>query len=54
MADVWVRLPGLGRAAWRRVGGNLVVRAIDEVPILAVVASRAQGTTVVRDAAELR
>lgn len=36
------------------LGGELVVRAIDEVPILAVVAAFASGTTVVRDAGELR
>ncbi len=36
------------------VGGDLVVRAIDEFPIFAVAATQAQGTTVVREAAELR
>lgn len=36
------------------VGGNLIVRAIDEVPALCVAAARAEGTTVIRDAAELR
>jgi 3-phosphoshikimate 1-carboxyvinyltransferase len=36
------------------VGGETVVRMIDEFPALAVVASQAHGTTVVRDAAELR
>jgi 3-phosphoshikimate 1-carboxyvinyltransferase len=36
------------------VAGELTVRAIDELPILAVVAARAQGVTVFRDAAELR
>jgi 3-phosphoshikimate 1-carboxyvinyltransferase len=36
------------------LAGDVVVRAIDEVPILAVVAARAHGTTVVRDASELR
>ena len=36
------------------VGGDLVVRAIDEFPILAVAATQAQGETMVRDAAELR
>ena len=36
------------------VGGDLVVRAIDEFPILAVVATQAHGDTMVRDAAELR
>jgi 3-phosphoshikimate 1-carboxyvinyltransferase len=37
-----------------RVGGALVVRAIDEFPVLAVAATQAHGETVVRDAAELR
>ena len=36
------------------IGGPLVVRAIDELPILAVAATQAQGETVVRDAGELR
>lgn len=36
------------------VSGELVVRAIDELPILAVVASAAEGITHFRDAAELR
>ena len=36
------------------VGGDLVVRAIDELPILAVAATQAAGETLVRDAAELR
>ena len=36
------------------VGGSLVVRAIDELPILSVLAARADGTTSILDAAELR
>ena len=36
------------------VAGDLVVRSIDEMPVLAVAATQAHGTTVVRDAAELR
>lgn len=36
------------------VSGDLVVRAIDEFPILAVAATQAHGETIVRDAAELR
>ncbi|MEW5988238.1 MAG: 3-phosphoshikimate 1-carboxyvinyltransferase [Chloroflexota bacterium] len=35
-------------------GGDLVVRAIDELPVWAVAASQAAGVSVVRDAAELR
>jgi 3-phosphoshikimate 1-carboxyvinyltransferase len=36
------------------VDGDLVVRMIDEFPILAVLASQAQGETIVREAEELR
>ena len=36
------------------IGGDLVPRLIDEVPALSLAACFAQGTTVVRDAAELR
>jgi len=36
------------------VGGDTVVRMIDEFPILAVAATQAQGETLVRDAQELR
>lgn len=36
------------------IKGDLAVRSIDELPILAVLAARAHGTTVVRDAEELR
>jgi 3-phosphoshikimate 1-carboxyvinyltransferase len=36
------------------VGGEIVVRAIDEFPIFAVAATQAAGTTTIREAAELR
>ena len=36
------------------IAGGLVPRAIDELPVLAAAACFAQGTTVIRDAAELR
>ncbi len=36
------------------IGSNMVVRAIDEIPILAVAACFAKGTTIVKAAAELR
>lgn len=36
------------------VGGDTVVRMIDEFPVLAVAATQAQGETVIRDARELR
>ena len=36
------------------IGGELIPRLIDELPLLALLATQAQGTTLVRDAAELR
>jgi len=36
------------------IAGDLAVRSIDELPVLAVIAARARGTTIVRDASELR
>lgn len=36
------------------IGGDLIPRLIDEIPILAVAAVFAQGKTIIRDAAELR
>ncbi|MFN2183536.1 MAG: 3-phosphoshikimate 1-carboxyvinyltransferase [Anaerolineae bacterium] len=51
VADVVVRGAELRGV---EVGGGLVVRAIDEFPILAVAATQAHGETTVRDAAELR
>jgi 3-phosphoshikimate 1-carboxyvinyltransferase len=37
-----------------RIEGAVIPRAIDEIPVLSVAASYAAGTTVIRDAAELR
>jgi 3-phosphoshikimate 1-carboxyvinyltransferase len=51
VADLTVRFSSLRGV---EVGGGTVVRMIDEFPILAVAATQAHGTTVVRDAAELR
>jgi 3-phosphoshikimate 1-carboxyvinyltransferase len=36
------------------IAGDLIPRLIDEIPILAVAAAFAKGTTIIRDAAELR
>lgn len=36
------------------IGGALIPRIIDEIPVLAVAATQAQGQTIIRDAAELR
>ena len=51
VGDVTARAGAL-RAA--EVGGDLIPRMIDEVPLLAVAATQAGGTTIIRDAAELR
>ena len=51
IADLRVRF---SRLRGTHIGGALVVRAIDEFPVLAVAATQAEGETVVRDAAELR
>ena len=51
VGDIVVRPSALRGAS---VSGDEVVRAIDELPLVAVLAARAQGTTVVADAAELR
>jgi len=51
VADLVVRAGGVRGV---EVRGDQVPRMIDEFPILAVVATQAEGKTVVRDAAELR
>ncbi|HNT76651.1 MAG TPA: 3-phosphoshikimate 1-carboxyvinyltransferase [Anaerolineae bacterium] len=51
VADLVVRS---ARLRGTEIGGDTVVRMIDEFPILAVAATQAEGRTVVRDAAELR
>jgi 3-phosphoshikimate 1-carboxyvinyltransferase len=51
VADLMVRSSELRGV---EVSGELVVRMIDEFPILAVAATQAQGETLVRDARELR
>jgi 3-phosphoshikimate 1-carboxyvinyltransferase len=51
VADIRVRA---GELRGVEIGGETVPRMIDEFPILAVAATQAEGTTVVRDAAELR
>lgn len=51
VADIRVRHSQLKAC---QIAGDLIPRLIDEIPILAVAAIFAQGTTVIRDAAELR
>lgn len=48
-----VRVTG-GALRAARISGDLVVRAIDELPLVAVLGSVAEGRTIVADAAELR
>ena len=51
VADLVARSSNL-RAA--EIGGDLIPRLVDEVPVLALAACFAEGTTVIRDAAEVR
>ena len=51
VADIVARSSGL-RAT--EISGDLLPRLVDEVPVLALAACFASGTTVIRDAAELR
>lgn len=51
VADLRVRSASLRGT---EIGGAIIPRLIDEIPILAVAATAAQGTTRIRDAAELR
>jgi 3-phosphoshikimate 1-carboxyvinyltransferase len=51
LADVEVRGTKLHGVA---ISGSLTVRCIDELPIIAVLASQAEGVTEIRDAGELR
>ncbi|MCD8337648.1 MAG: 3-phosphoshikimate 1-carboxyvinyltransferase [Lachnospiraceae bacterium] len=50
-ADLLVRSSALKAV---EIGGGLIPTLIDELPVLAVLAAFADGTTVIRDAAELR
>jgi 3-phosphoshikimate 1-carboxyvinyltransferase len=51
VGDVTVRSSALHAT---EIGGALIPRLIDEVPVLAVAAACAEGTTIIRDAQELR
>ncbi len=52
VADILVRYSSKLRGC--TIAGDLIPRLIDEIPILAVAAAFASGTTIIRDAAELR
>lgn len=45
---------GTGSTVGRAIGGELVTRAIDEIPIVCALAARAKGETRIVDASELR
>ena len=51
IADIYVEYSDL---CGIEIGGELFLRAIDEFPILCIAAAAAKGTTVIKDAAELR
>jgi 3-phosphoshikimate 1-carboxyvinyltransferase len=51
VADVRVRYRKLHGV---QIGGDMIPRTIDEIPVLAVAASYAEGKTVIKDATELR
>lgn len=51
VADVTVRG---GRLQATEIGGALIPRLIDELPVLALLATQCEGTTVIRDAQEMR
>lgn len=51
LADLRIRATELQAA---RIDGDLALRALDELPVLAVAAATAHGTTVIADAHELR
>lgn len=51
VSDIRVRYRKLHAA---EIAGAMVPRAIDEIPVLSVAAAYAQGTTAIKDAAELR
>ncbi len=51
VADIRIRYRKLHGV---QIGGEMIPRAIDEIPVLAVAASYAVGKTVIKDAAELR
>jgi 3-phosphoshikimate 1-carboxyvinyltransferase len=51
VADIRVRY---GKLRAMEISGDIIPRAIDEIPVLCVAASYAEGKTVIRDAAELR
>lgn len=54
VADLFVRSSPLRNPARLTVGGNVIPAIIDEIPILAVLATQMEGGLVIRNAGELR
>jgi len=52
VADFVIRGTGTGKPF--EIGGDLVPRLIDEIPVLAVLATQLEGRTIIRDAKEMR
>ncbi|MBS3681843.1 3-phosphoshikimate 1-carboxyvinyltransferase [Ornithinibacillus massiliensis] len=50
-ADIQVKASSLHGV---EIGGEIIPRLIDEIPIIALAATQAEGTTVIKDAAELK
>lgn len=50
-ADLTIRSSALSAI---EIGGNLIPRLIDEIPLIALLATQANGTTIIKDAEELR
>ena len=36
------------------IGGDIIPRLIDEIPVISILAAQAEGTTIIKDAAELK
>lgn len=51
LADIWVMSSNLKAVS---IEGDIIPLLIDELPLLAILATQAEGRTVIRDAAELR
>lgn len=51
VADLLIRSSNLTGI---EIGGSIIPRLIDEIPIIALLATQAEGTTVIKDAAELK
>lgn len=50
-ADITIKTSGLKGI---EIGGDIIPRLIDEIPVIALAATQAEGTTTIKDAAELK